>query len=206
MFQAPRDPVPTANVAFSGFSISKREQSVFWGFAAVVLILLVTITVSNRGAVRIVGGVLLAGLLVWGLAQRLAMRPGPETGERGKPSSPATAIEVMPLESLKVDELQLSGGGAPFELRGVVANQSAQMRLRSITLQITRRDCFEGAIDPSGCAVVWQDRHWVQLDVAPNTERRFLSSFYAHTGVPTARGTLKTEFKLLAATGQAVEN
>lgn len=175
----------------------------FWAFAAVVLILLVTITVSNRGAVRIAGSVVLAGLLAWGLVQRLAMKPGLET-ERGKPSSPAAAIEAMPLSAVAVSELQLTGGGAPFELRGVIDNHSAATRLRSITLRIARRDCFEGAIDPTGCVVTWQDQHWIQMDVLPMTQRRFVSSFYARTGVPTTRGTVKHDFELVGATGQPI--
>lgn len=175
----------------------------FWAFAAVVLILLVTITVSNHGPVRIAGSVILAGLLVLGLVQRLAMKPGME-GERGKPSSPAAAIEAMPLSDVSVSELQLTGGGAPFELRGVIENRSAATRLRSITLRIARRDCFEGAVDPTGCVVTWADQHWVQMDVLPKTQRKFVSSFYARTGVPTTRGTVKHEFELVAATGQPV--
>jgi hypothetical protein len=173
---------------------------VFWAFAASVLILLLTITISNRGVVRIVGGIALAALLAVGLAQRLANRPAPD-GERGKPISPAAVISAVPLDAIELDELTLSGNGAPFELRGQIQNLSTDTRLRSITLQIVRRDCFEGALDPSGCVVIWQDQHWVQADVPPQGERKFAGSFYAHTNVPRPRGTLKDEFRLIAASG-----
>ena len=172
----------------------------FWAFAAIVLILLLTITISNRGVVRIIGGIALAALLAVGLVQRLSNRAGPD-GERGKPSSPAAVVSAMPLEAIKLDELALSGNGAPFELRGLIQNSSSDTRLRSITLQIVRRDCFEGALDPSGCIVIWQDQHWVQADVPPQGERRFAGSFYAHTNVPRPRGTMKDEFRLIAASG-----
>ena len=172
----------------------------FWAFAAGVLILLLTITISNRGVVRIVGGIALAALLVVGLAQRLSKRPSPE-GERGKPMSPAAVISAVPLDAIKLEELTLSGNGAPFELRGLIQNSSSDTRLRSITLQIVRRDCFEGALDPSGCIVIWQDQHWVQADVPPQGERKFAGSFYAHTNVPRPRGTLKDEIRLIAASG-----
>ena len=172
----------------------------FWAFAATVLILLLTITISNRGVVRIVGGIALAALLAVGLAQRLTHRTEPG-GERGKPISPAAVISAVPLDSIKVEELRLTGSGAPFELRGVIQNSSTDTRLRSLTLQIVRRDCFEGALDPSGCVVIWRDQHWVQADVPPAGERRFAASFYAHTNVPRPRGTLKDEFRLIAATG-----
>jgi hypothetical protein len=173
---------------------------VFWAFAASVLILLLTVTISNRGVVRIIGGIALAALLVVGVAQRLSHRPAPES-ERGKPASPAAVVSAVPLDDIKVEELKLTGSGAPFELRGVIQNSSTATRLRSITLQIVRRDCFEGALDPSGCIVIWRDQHWVQADVPPQGERRFAGSFYAHTNVPRPRGTLKDEFRVIAASG-----
>jgi hypothetical protein len=173
---------------------------VFWAFAASVLILILTITISNRGVVRVIGGVVLAALLVVGVVQRLRTGSSPE-GERGKPASPAAVVAAIPLESIQVHELKLTGSGAPFELRGSIQNASTQTRLRTLTVQIVRRDCFESAIDPTGCAVIWQDRHWLKVDVPPQSERRFATSFYAHTTVPRARGTVKDEFKLVAATG-----
>jgi hypothetical protein len=173
---------------------------VFWAFAATVLIVILTITISNRGIVRIIGGVVLAALLVVGLTQRLRTSDG--TGERGKPASPAAVISAVPLEDIQIDDLKLSGGGAPFELRGTIRNSSAATRLQSMTMRIVRRDCFEGALDPSGCVVIWQDQHWTRVDVAPRNTQKFASSFYAHTTVPRARGSIKDEFTLVAATGR----
>jgi hypothetical protein len=173
---------------------------VFWAFAASVLILILAITISNRGIVRIVGGVVLAALLIVGLTQRLRTSDG--TGERGKPSSPTAAIRAVPLEDLRVEDLRLSGGGAPFELRGTIRNSNTTMRLQTMTVRIVRRDCFEGALDPSGCVVIWQDQHWTRVDVPPRSEQKFASSFYAHTTVPRGRGSIKDEFTLVAATGR----
>ena len=172
----------------------------FWAFAACVLILILTITISNRGIVRIIGSVVLAALLIVGLTQRL--RTGEGTGERGNPMSPAAVIAAVPLEDIQVDDLKLNGGGAPFELRGTIRNSSATTRLQSMTVRIVRRDCFEGALDPNGCIVIWQDQHWMRVDVAPRGELKFASSFYAHTTVPRARGSIKDEFTLAAATGR----
>jgi len=174
---------------------------VFWAFAASVLILILTITISNRGVVRVIGGVVLAALLIVGLVQRL--RTTTETGERGKPASPAAVVTAVPLDDIEVDDLRLTGSGAPFELHGTIRNANQAMRLQTLTLRIIRRDCFEGALDPSGCVVIWQDQHWTRVDVAPRGERKFASSFYAHTTVPRGRGAIKDEFKLIAATGRA---
>jgi hypothetical protein len=180
---------------------------VFWAFAAIILIVILTITISNRGVVRVIGGIVLAALLVVGLVQRLANRSGPEVeSQRGKPTSPASVVRALPLESIAVTDLKLSGSGAPFELRGSISNNSSGDRLRTLTLRIVRRDCFEGAIDPSGCVVIWQDQHWIQVDIPPQTQRQFATSFYAHTTVPRGRGAVKDEFKLMAATGHPQSN
>lgn len=174
----------------------------FWAFAAAILILLLTITISNRGVVRVIGGVLLGVLLVIGLAQRLMNRGDPDPdGQRGKSASPAAAISTVPLEAIRMTELTLKGAGAPFELRGTIANTSPDMRLRSVTVQIARKDCFEGAIDPSGCVTIWEDRHWVQVDLPPQSESKFADSFYARANELRVRGTVKDEFKLIAASG-----
>jgi len=179
---------------------------VFWAFAAIVIVILLAITISNRGVVRIIGGVLLAACLAAGLAQRLGYTPSLDAPEqqRGRPTSPATAIEAMPLESIKIESPRLSGSGAPFELRGRVVNSSDTHRVNSLTVRIVRRDCYEGAIDPSGCVVIWQDQHWLRLAVLPGEEREFATSFYAHATVPRARGEIKDEILVVAATGEPV--
>jgi hypothetical protein len=177
---------------------------VFWAFIALIAATLLAITLTNRGIVRVIGGVLLVGLFVFGVVLRLANAPGPDSERtRGKPASPVAATTAIPLESIKVEELKLTGGGAPFELRGNIQNASADTRVRSITLRIVRRDCYEGALDPSGCVVVWQDQHWISVSVPPESERKFATSFYARTPVSRLRGTLKDEFRLIAATGEA---
>jgi hypothetical protein len=176
---------------------------VFWAFIAAIAVTLLAITLTNHGVVRVIGGVLLAGLLVFGLVLRLGNVTGPDPdNQRGRPTSPAAAVTAIPLDSIKVNDLKLTGGGAPFELRGSVQNMSADTHVRSITLRIVRRDCFEGALDPTGCAVIWQDQHWIPLNVPPESERKFDSSFYARAPVSRLRGTLKDEFRLVAATGE----
>jgi hypothetical protein len=182
------------------------SRTVFWAVIAIVAVTLLVITLSNRGVVRVIGGALLAGLIVLGVALRLANEPSPD-GERtrGKPTAPVAAISAIPLESVKVEDLKLTGGGAPFELRGTIQNLSSDTQVRSVTLRIVRRDCYEGALDPSGCVVVWQDQHWISVNVPPESQRQFATSFYARTPVSRLRGTLKDEFRLVSATGEAVD-
>ena len=181
------------------------DTPVFWIFAALILLALLTVTIKNRGPVRIAGGVALAGLLAWGLYQRLTIHPdAPSQPLRGKSSSPALVTHPMPLAAIELSNLKLSGA-APFELRGSITNRSAEIRLTTLTLRTIRRDCYEGAIDPSGCAVIWDDQHWIRWSVPPGTSRDFVETIWAHTAVPRARGTIKDEFELIAASGVAAE-
>jgi hypothetical protein len=183
-----------------------KSEHVFWAFIAVIALTLLAITLTNRGVVRVIGGVLLVGLIVLGLVLRLANQTGPDSEtSRGKPASPAAAVAAMSLDAIKVDQVKLSGGGAPFEVRGIIHNLSDDTQVRSITLRMTRRDCHAGALDPSGCVVILQDQHWIPTTVPPQSERQFATSFYARTPVSSVRGTLKDEFRLVAASGEPAE-
>ena len=174
----------------------------FWAFIAIIAITLLTITLTKRGIVRVIGGVLLAGLIVFGLVLRLATKTDPDPdGLRGKPSSPALAVTAIPLDSIELENLKLTGGGAPFELRGSIRNSSSDTRVRSLTIRIVRRDCYEGALDPSGCVVIWQDQHWMSISVPPGSRRDFANTFYARTPITRQRGTLRDEFKLVSVSG-----
>jgi hypothetical protein len=176
---------------------------VYWILAAFFLLL--AVTVPRLRVPGIIGCVVMGLMLSWGMVQRLRgpSATDPAAPTRGLPSSPAVAVKVFPIEAIKLTELKMVGGGAPFDLRGRIANQSGEQRLISITLQITRRDCFEGALDPSGCVTLFQDRRFIPVAVAPREEREFAASFFAHGSAMRPRGTTKDEFVLLSAEGDA---
>ena len=176
-----------------------RAAPVYWILAAIVV--LITLSVPRLRSAGIVGCVLLGLMLAWGMVQRL--RGMDATADvRGKPASPAITLQSIPIDQIQVTGLQLAGGGAPFELRGRVANQSA-LALRSVTVEIVRKDCYEGALDPSGCVLLWQDQHWTDVSVPPHEARDFEEAIWARGAANRPRGTVKDEFKVLAATGQA---
>jgi hypothetical protein len=110
----------------------------------------------------------------------------------------------MPIADVELSELTLAGGGAPFEIRGKIANRNTALQLTTITLRTTRRDCYADAVDPSGCAVIWQDQHWIRWPVPPAETRDFVATIWAHTPVPRARGVIKDAFELLEVTGRPV--
>lgn len=142
-------------------------------------------------------------MLLWGVIDRLrgGNEDEPVVQQRGRPMSPATALQTISPEMIVADSLRLTGGGAPFEFSGRIENKSEAL-LRSVTVLVTRRDCFEGALDPSGCVVQWQDRHWLPLSVPPKQTRDFSTAVWMRGAAPRARGTLKDSFEVVAATGE----
>ncbi|MBM0105086.1 hypothetical protein JM946_10010 [Steroidobacter sp. S1-65] len=110
-------------------------------------------------------------------------------------------MQAIAPEQVVVDNLQLTGGGAPFELRGRIENKS-DVLLKSVTLLVMRRDCYPGALDPTGCAVLWQDRHWISIAIPPGQARDFSSSIWMRGAAPGARGKVQDSFALVAASGE----
>lgn len=178
--------------------------SVYWILATIFIV--VALAVPRLRPVGIVGCALLGAMLTWAVVQRLrgaADDARPTVQERGRPSSPAVILQVITPDQVLVENLQMTGGGAPFELRGRIENKS-DVLLKSITLLVTRRDCYEGALDPSGCTVLWQDRHWISIAIPPGQARDFSSSIWMRGAAPGVRGTVKDWFEVVAASGEAV--
>lgn len=172
---------------------------VYWVLAAVFL--MIALTVPRLRLVGIFGCIVLGLMLSWGMLQRLRLQQ-PDISARGSPASPALVARPFPLDAIRTTGMQLSGSGAPFELRGHIANDSHDMRLKSFTVEITRRDCFAGALDPSGCAIVWQGQQWVELGLPPQENREFSNSFWARGEVQRVHGTLRDEIRIVAAEGE----
>lgn len=176
----------------------------YWILATVCI--LIALTNPRLRPFGIVGGVVLCLMLGWGMVQRLRGEDATQTAavpERGRPSSPAAAPRSIPLTMVTAEDLRLSGGGAPFELRGRIVNSASDMNLKSVTIRVTRRDCYEGAVDPSGCVQLWRDDHWIAIAVPARQARDFVDSIWMHGNAPRARGTVQDTFEVIAATGDA---
>jgi hypothetical protein len=173
----------------------------YWILATIFI--LIALAVPRLRPLGVIGCVILGVMLLWGVIGRL--RGGnenePVVQQRGRPTSPARVMQPIALDQVVVENLQLTGGGAPFELSGQVVNKSDAL-LRTVTVLVTRRDCYEGALDPSGCVVLWQDRHWLPLSVPPEQTREFSASVWMHGAAPRPRGTLKDSFEIVAASGE----
>ena len=182
--------------------LSYRITIVYWILAALCLLIALTVPRLRLGAVA--GCVILSGLLAWGMIQRWRAPDAESTTTapvRGTPTSPVVASDPFPLAEVQVADLRLTGGGAPFQLRGRIANRSAAQELRSVTLQITRLDCFPAALDPSGCERSFENQQWIAMTVPPQQEREFAISFWAHGSAVRTRGTVRDSFEVVAATG-----
>jgi hypothetical protein len=177
--------------------------AVYWILATVCI--LVALTNPRLRPLGVVGGIVLCAMLGWGMVQRLRGEDATQTAavpERGRPSSPAAAPRSIPLTMVAAEDLRLSGGGAPFELRGRIVNSTSDATLKSVTIRVTRRDCYEGAVDPSGCVKLWQDDHWIAITVPARQAREFVDSIWMHGNAPRARGTVQDAFELIAAAGE----
>lgn len=152
----------------------------------------------------VVGCVVLGAMLLWGVVQRWNEPGSAPTVERGRPTTPALQLQSVPIEVLEVTGLTLSGGGAPYRLSGQVKNGSENLRLKSLMLDISRSDCHAGALDPSGCVVRWRARHWVEVTVPPRETRAFEVAIWARGEAPGQLGTVRDEFKVVAANGEPV--
>lgn len=174
----------------------------YWILATVCIF--VGLTNPRLRPLGVVGGVVLCAMLGWGMVQRLRGEDATQTAaapERGRSSSPALATRSIPLTMVAAEDLHLSGGGAPFELRGRIVNSTSDTTLKSVTIRLTRRDCYEGAVDPSGCVKLWQDDHWIAIAVPASQTREFVDTIWMHGNAPRARGTVQDAFELIAAAG-----
>jgi hypothetical protein len=176
----------------------------YWVLAAVFL--LVMLAVPRLRPVALVGCVILGGMLAWGMVQRLRGTDPADLPERGRPTSPAAMVQAVPIGVIELEDLQLTGGGAPFRLTGHIINDSKTQRVKSVMLEISRRDCYTGALDPSGCVVIWRDRRRIEVSVPPQEERDFAISIWARGEAPRVVGAVRDEFTLVAASGEPVRS
>lgn len=172
----------------------------YWILAAICLFLLLLVPRLRPAAIA--GLVILGALLLWGVIERVRGNDPANLPERGRPSTPAAVTQTFPVEDLELNEIALTGAGAPFKLSGRVTNNSAHMRLKSFMLDITRHDCYEGALDPSGCVVRWHSRQWVEVGVPPQEARDFVTSIWERGDVTRVQGKARDEFKIIAASGE----
>lgn len=175
----------------------------YWILAA--LFIVVAMAVPRMRPLVLPGCIVLVAMLGWAMLQRVRDDDGlqgPAAERRGRPSSPVTATQPLPVSVVDTQNVRLSGGGAPYQLRGRIVNRSADSLLKSATIRVTRRDCYEGALDPSGCVKLWENDRWIAISVPPGESRDFIESIWMHGGAPRQRGTAQDTFEVIKASGE----
>ena len=98
----------------------------YWILAAVFIV--IALTRPRLRPLGIVGCIILGAMLGWGMVQRLRSDDpkveAPAAQQRGKPASPAAALQFSAADDGRSSGPGLSGSGAPFELRGRIVNST----------------------------------------------------------------------------------
>lgn len=195
---------PHLQAEFRNLAVALLDSMlVYWILAA--LCLLIALRVPQLRIAALAGFVALSLLLAWGMLQRVrspAEQVQVPKRSSGEPVSPAAVVSAFRLDDIATTDLHLVGSGAPFELRGRIGNQSTEMELRSFTVAMTRRDCFPGALDPSGCDLIWSNEQWFAFTLVPGEAREIAATFWARGVVPHERGTIQDSFEIVSATGR----
>lgn len=164
--------------------------------------MLVLVLLARPGT-RMLGGALgaiLIVILIWamqrsGFGGRDPVRPDSVS------SAPAARPTVVPLDSVRAENLRLAGNGAPWRFSGRVVNVSHDYHISSVTFEIMRADCHEGAGTADGCEVAWRGQQTVTLDVPAQQMRNFDTQLWLRGSALRLKGVAKDEFVLVRLTG-----
>jgi hypothetical protein len=167
------------------------------------IILLVALTLI-LGVKRIwtVLGLVAVGLLVFAIGRRIATTPDVQLNTSPATITPAAAIESLPVDQAEITDLKITGSTAPWSFTGTVINRNPEHTLLSATIHVIRRDCYEGALDPSGCVTLWETKKRVNLQIPPGKQQSFVEQMSPRGSVARPKGVLKDEFEVLGLTGR----
>jgi hypothetical protein len=174
-----------------------------WLVALAILVVVVALVGLRRFGLA--AGLFAAALFALAVYKRLATPPMPdvEVMRRNPPATPGSILNRVPVELVDGD-IAITGGGAPFTFAGTVTNRSNEYIVTSITVQARRLDCYEAAIDPSGCDVLWQREKWIDVRVPPQESRRFSVSDWARDTQPRPKGAVRDEISIVRAGGRSL--
>lgn len=131
-------------------------------------------------------------LLVWFTVHQ------PQTMSEPAVRSSSSAVASMPVTSVQLLDLRLSGDGAPWLLSGSLLNVSAAA-LKSIELQIVRWDCPTATSPISECQMLWQGQHIIRKPLMAGGNAKLDERFYSHESAPRPQGVTRDQFTVTAA-------
>jgi hypothetical protein len=168
---------------------------------AVFLLVVLTLVLGVK-RIWTVLGLVVVGLFVFAVVRRIATTPEAEPDAGPVAITPAAAIESLSVDQAAVAELEITGSTAPWKFTGTIVNRSNEHTLRSATIHVIRRDCYPGALDPSGCMVLWESSKRVNLETPPGEQQRFVEQLSPRASVARPQGTVQDEFELIGLTGR----
>lgn len=171
---------------------------------AVILLVVLTLILGVK-RIWTVLGLVVVGLFVFAVARRLATTPDTEPESGPSATTPAAAIESLQTNQADVTDLTITGSTAPWEFSGTVVNRNREHTLLSATIHVIRRDCYAGALDLSGCVLLWETNKRVNLEIPPGQQQRFIEQMSPRAAVARPQGTIKDEFELVGLTGRRSE-
>ena len=175
-----------------------------WLVALALLVVLVALVGLRRFRLAVV--LFAASLFALAVYKRLTTpaMPDVEVMRQEQVAPPLSAVGLVPVELLAVDQLAVRGGGAPFTFVGTVSNQSTDYEVTSITLRARRLDCHDDALDSSGCDILWEREKWIEMSLPPQQTQRFSVTDWARDTPPRPRGTTRDELDIVRAVGREV--
>lgn len=172
--------------------------------AALILLVVLTLILGIK-RIWTVLGLVVAGLFIIAVVRRLMTTPEQPAEIPTATVRPAAVITSLPLDQAEVADLAITGITAPWKLQGRIVNRNPEHTLLSATIRIVRRDCYEGALDPSGCVLLWEGSKRVSLSVPPGQQQQFVEQVSPRGSVARAQGTVKDEFELVGLTGRKAD-
>lgn len=163
--------------------------------ARVLLILLfvaLLLAVSRR--YRRIGlwssGVLLL-LVVWQLINSVVNMEKPAVAVVAP--APSSASTSLALDTVQLQQMVLSGSGAPWLLTGEVTNTSTA-QINAVKVQIIRRSCETVDLPDSRCEVLWQGEPTLRIRLLARDSQRVEEKIWSHSPVPRPKGVVRDSF------------
>lgn len=168
------------------------------------IILLVGLTlILGRKRIWTVLALVAVGLFIVAAVKRITSAPDESISRAPIPrTSLATAIDALASNDAELTDLRITGSTAPWRFTGTITNLVKTHTLTSAIVEIRRMDCYEAALDPSGCVVLWKGNKRVDLDVPPSETRSFAEPVSPRGSVPRPQGELRDEFELVGLNGR----
>lgn len=175
-----------------------------WVIEGILLILIVLLPRYRKWGIAL--AVIFGLVLLWAMQRSnfggIGVKPAATT--TASSTNPST-ITALPLNIAQVDDLRLSGNGAPWRFTGRLLNLSDTYQISSASFDIARADCYENTGSPSGCLNVWQGKQTVAISVPPKQARNFSIDIWLHGSALRMKGTAQDQFGLVALSGRPID-